>query len=117
MFNPCMFSSAAGKGPGMIADELCDYLYARSSGYIGSPMTLINRGCRRAVRSGEEKLNTELLDKVKIDAASEKGRQELGDQYGQDRYAEKWDDELRPRGNGRGYSSLNPADTHRTYRL
>jgi hypothetical protein len=61
----------------MIADDLCDYLYARSSGHIGSLMTLINRGCQRAVRSAGEKLTTELLDQVKIDAASEKARQEL----------------------------------------
>jgi hypothetical protein len=50
---------------------------ARSTGHIGSLMTLINRGCQRAVRSGEEKLTTELLDKVKIDAASENARREL----------------------------------------
>lgn len=67
----------ADKYPGMIADDLCDYLYARSTGHIGSLMTLINRGCQRAVRSGEEKLTVELLDKVKNDAASEKARQEL----------------------------------------
>lgn len=67
----------ADKHPGMIADDLCDYLYARSTGHIGSLMTLINRGCQRAVRSGEEKLTTELLDKIKIDTASEKARQEL----------------------------------------
>lgn len=65
------------KYPGMVADDLCDYLYARSTGHIGSLMTLINRGCQRAVRSGAEKLSTELLDQVKIDAASEKARQEL----------------------------------------
>jgi hypothetical protein len=62
----------ADKYPGMIADDLCDYLYARSTGHIGSLMTLINRGCQRAVRSGEEKLTTELLDNIKIDAASER---------------------------------------------
>ena len=67
----------ADKHAGMIADDLCDYLYARSTGHIGSLMTLINRGCQRAVRSGEEKLTTELLDKVRIDAASEKARHEL----------------------------------------
>jgi hypothetical protein len=63
--------------PGMIADDLCDYLYARSTGHIGSLMTLINRGCQRAVRSGEEKLTTQLVDRVKIDAASEKACQQL----------------------------------------
>ncbi len=67
----------ADKHPGMVADDLCDYLYARSTGHIGSLMTLINRGCQRAVRSDEEKLTAELLDNVKIDAASEKARQEL----------------------------------------
>jgi hypothetical protein len=63
--------------PGMLADELADYLFARSTGHIGSLMTLINRGCQRAVRTGAERLDRDLLDRVKNDAASEKGRQEL----------------------------------------
>lgn len=67
----------ADKYPGMIADELSDYLFARSTGHIGSLMTLINRGCQRAVRTGAERLDIALLDQVKNDAASEKGRQEL----------------------------------------
>ncbi|MEU9808570.1 ATP-binding protein [Mycobacterium sp. NPDC050853] len=65
------------KRPGMLADELCEYLYARSTGHIGSLMTLINRGCQRAVRTGAEELTVKLLDSVKNDAASEKARQEL----------------------------------------
>ncbi len=40
-------------------------------------MTLINRGCQRAVRTGAEVLSRELMDLVKNDAASEKARQEL----------------------------------------
>ncbi len=67
----------AGKHPGMLADDLPGYLLARSTGHIGSLMTLINRGCQRAVRTGAERLDEELLDKVKNDAASEKARQEL----------------------------------------
>jgi len=67
----------ADKYPGMIADDLSDYLFARSTRHIGSLMTLINRGCQRAVRTGAERLDAELLSKVKNDAASEKGRQEL----------------------------------------
>ncbi len=67
----------ADKHPGMIADDLSDYLFARSTGHIGSLMTLINRGCQRAVRTGAEKLDIALLDQVKNDAAAEKGRQEL----------------------------------------
>ncbi|MGY2060110.1 ATP-binding protein [Nocardia gipuzkoensis] len=67
----------ADKHPGMIADDLSDYLFARSTGHIGSLMTLINRGAQRAVRTGHEHLDVELLDRVKNDAASDKGRAEL----------------------------------------
>jgi hypothetical protein len=67
----------ADKHPGMLADDLSDYLFVRSTGHIGSLMTLINRGCQRAVRAGAERLDRELLDWVKNDAASEKARQEL----------------------------------------
>ena len=63
--------------PGMLAEHLSDYLYARSTGHIGSLMTLINRGCQRAVRTGTERLTVSLLDNVKNDAAAEKARQEL----------------------------------------
>jgi hypothetical protein len=63
--------------PGMLADELSDYLFARSTGHIGSLMTLVNRGCQRAMRTGAERLDKDLLDQVKIDAASETGRREL----------------------------------------
>jgi hypothetical protein len=71
----------ADKRPGMLADELSDYLFARSTGHIGSLMTLINRGCQRAVRTGAERLDRDLLDRVKNDAASEKGRQELDNAF------------------------------------
>ncbi|MFE1728769.1 ATP-binding protein [Streptomyces bacillaris] len=67
----------ANKYPGMIADDLSDYLFARSTGHIGSLMTLINRGCQRAVRTGVERLDEDLLSGVKNDAASEKARREL----------------------------------------
>ncbi|MEV6588432.1 hypothetical protein [Streptomyces acidicola] len=67
----------ADKHPGMLADDLSDYLFARSTGHIGSLMTLINRGCQRAIRNGEERLSRSLLDEVKNDEASEKARQEL----------------------------------------
>jgi len=67
----------AGTRPGMLAEELCDYLFARSTGHIGSLMTLVNRGCQRAIRTGAERLSADLLDRVKIDAAAEKGRREM----------------------------------------
>jgi hypothetical protein len=40
-------------------------------------MTLINRGCQRAVRTGAERLDRELLDRVKNDVAAENARREL----------------------------------------
>jgi len=63
--------------PGMLADDLADYLFARSTGHIGSLMTLINRGCQRAVRTGAERLERAVLDRVKNDAAAEMARREL----------------------------------------
>ncbi|OON82083.1 TniB family NTP-binding protein [Streptomyces tsukubensis] len=67
----------AEKFPGMLANELSDYFYARTTGHIGSLMTLVNRGCQRAVRTGTERLDVEILNSVKIDAASEKAREQL----------------------------------------
>jgi hypothetical protein len=67
----------ADKQPGMLADELSDYLFARSTGHICSLMTLINRGCQRAMRTGAEILTRDLMDHVKNDEASEKARKEL----------------------------------------
>lgn len=67
----------ADKHPGMVADELSDYLFARSSGHFASLMTLITRGCRRAIRTGTERLTTDLLDQVRNDAAAEAARHEL----------------------------------------
>lgn len=65
------------KYPGMLADDLADYLLARSSGHFASLMALINRACYRAVRTGHERLDTELMSKVKNDAAAEAARLEL----------------------------------------
>ncbi|MFI6688002.1 TniB family NTP-binding protein [Streptomyces sp. NPDC050485] len=67
--------------PGMLAEELTDYLYIRSSGHIGSLMTLINRGCQRAARLGTEVLDQKLLDHVKLDAAAEKARKGLAEKF------------------------------------
>jgi hypothetical protein len=67
----------ANKHRGMVADDLADYLYARSTGHFASLMTLVTRGCHRAIKTGEERLTLELLDRVKNDAAAEHARQEL----------------------------------------
>ncbi|WP_405467203.1 AAA family ATPase [Streptomyces canus] len=63
--------------PGMLANDLSDYLFARSTGHIGSLMTLVIRGCQRAQRIGTERLTRELLDRVRNDEAAEQARKEL----------------------------------------
>lgn len=67
----------ADKYPGMLADDLSDYLYTRSTGHFASLMTLIARGCEKAIRTRRETLTVELMDKVPNDAAAEAARQEL----------------------------------------
>jgi hypothetical protein len=66
----------ANARPGMLTGQ-ADYLFARSSGHIGSFITLIARGCWKAIRTGEEKLSRDLLDTVRIDEASEQARAQL----------------------------------------
>jgi AAA domain len=67
----------AGRYPGMLADDLSDYLFARSTGHFASLMALIGRGCLRAIRTGAERLDADLMDQVKNDAAAEADRREL----------------------------------------
>ena len=67
----------SGKHPGMLAEDLADYLFARSTGHFASLMTIVQRGCRRAIKTGEERLTKDLLDRVKNDAAAERTRLEL----------------------------------------
>jgi len=62
---------------GMIADELGEYLFTRSTGHFASLMSLINRGCFRAVTTGAEALSAGLLDAVRIDEAAETARTAL----------------------------------------
>jgi Bacterial TniB protein len=66
----------ANAQPGMLT-ELGDYLFARSGGHIGSFITLITRGCYKAIRTGAEALTRSLLDSVRIDEASETARHHL----------------------------------------
>jgi hypothetical protein len=62
---------------GMLAEDLSDYLYIRSTGHFASLMTLIARGCRRAVTTRAERLTTTVMDTVRNDAAAEEARVEL----------------------------------------
>jgi len=67
----------AGSWHGMIAADLPEYLFARSSGHFASLMSLISRGCYRAARTGTESLTAALLDQVRIDQAAEDARDQL----------------------------------------
>ncbi|WP_134662652.1 MULTISPECIES: AAA family ATPase [unclassified Amycolatopsis] len=57
--------------PGRLAG-LADYLFDRTGGHIGSLMTLVVRGCWKAIRTGDEAITRDLLDTVRIDEAAEK---------------------------------------------
>jgi hypothetical protein len=61
---------------GLMPGQLSDYLYARTSGHMGSLMTLINRACSRAIRTGAEALTFEVLESTKIDVAAEGARRD-----------------------------------------
>lgn len=61
--------------PGMLANQLGDYLFARSQGVMGSLMPLVTRGAARAIRTGHEKLDEELLEHITIDHLAESQRQ------------------------------------------
>ena len=67
----------AGSWRGMIAGDLAEYLFARSTGHFASLMSLISRGCYRAVKTGAESLTAGLLDEVRIDQAAEDARGQL----------------------------------------
>ncbi len=62
--------------PGMLADDLAGYLFARTTGHIGSLMTLVTRGVQRAIRRGGRSPR-DLLDTVKIDEAAEQARAQI----------------------------------------
>jgi hypothetical protein len=64
----------SGAWRGMIARDLAEYLFTRSSGHFASLMSLISRGCYRAIRTGAESLTAGLLDEVRIDQAAEDAR-------------------------------------------
>lgn len=62
---------------GVLAQELSDYLFVRSTGHFASLMSLVARGCYRAVKTGTEQLSVALLDQVRIDQAAEQARRAL----------------------------------------
>jgi hypothetical protein len=68
----------ANNRPGMLVEDLSGYLHDRSTGHIGSLMTLLRLGCVYAIDNGSERITKRLLDTIEIDSAAELGRQQLG---------------------------------------
>jgi hypothetical protein len=62
---------------GMVADDLSDYLYERSTGHMVSLMNILLKGCARAIRTGEEVLTEDLLNRVKNDEGAEENRKAI----------------------------------------
>jgi hypothetical protein len=60
---------------GVLAHDLSDYLFARTTGYFGSLTALINRAAARAMRTGVEALTEEILEKTVIDVAANAERE------------------------------------------
>jgi len=61
---------------GMLVD-MSRYLFARTTGNIGSLMDLIRRAATRAIRTGQESIDRTLLDDIRIDEGAETERGEL----------------------------------------
>lgn len=61
---------------GMLVD-MSRYLFARTTGNIGSLMDLIRRAAARAIRTGHETLDRDLFDEVRLDEGAETERAEL----------------------------------------
>lgn len=59
--------------PGMLTSQ-ADYLYERSTGMIGSLFELVMRAAARAIRTGEEQISRDLLERIRIDQAAEDRR-------------------------------------------
>ena len=55
-------------------EAMAEFLHDRTTGHIGTLMTLIARGCWRAIRRGTERLSEQLLDGVPLDLAAEQAR-------------------------------------------
>lgn len=60
---------------GILTHQLCEYLFDRSTGYMGSLTTLINRAAARAIITGTEAITEQILEQTAIDVAAENARQ------------------------------------------
>jgi hypothetical protein len=63
----CLVNQEAGDLVG-----LADYIHDRTNGFTGAISNLLRQGANLAIRNGEERLSLKLLDKIKLDRASER---------------------------------------------
>jgi hypothetical protein len=56
--------------PGTL-DQLADYIYARTGGFIGAVSTLLREAANLAIDTGEERLTRKLLSSITLDFAAE----------------------------------------------
>jgi hypothetical protein len=59
---------------GILTHQLSGYLLDRTTGYMGSLVTLINRAAVRAIATGSEAITEKLLEDTAIDVAAEAAR-------------------------------------------
>lgn len=57
--------------PGMLVDQLANYIHGRTAGYIGAISNLLREGANLAIDRGDERLSTRLLDQITLDHAAE----------------------------------------------
>lgn len=60
------------KKKGILA--LADYIHDRTDGYIGAISNLLRQGANLAIRTGDECLSEEILDRIRLDHAAEQHR-------------------------------------------
>jgi hypothetical protein len=61
----------ASAEPRMLRD-LAPYLHDRTGGNLRSLITLLEHGCNGAIRTGRERLTTEILDQIEVDSDAER---------------------------------------------
>lgn len=70
-----------GNGHERMIQDLSTYIFVRTGGNIGSLMDLIRRGTSKAIRTGRETLDRQLLDTIRLDEGAESGREDRERKY------------------------------------
>lgn len=65
-----------GPDPGWLHVDLADYLHAVTEGHLNSVVRLLRLAFQNAVRTGTERIDQNLLDRIKVEPTHEAGRHE-----------------------------------------